>query len=76
VTALSLLEAAVIHNSRFLFADIYTHRKLHEQEAFSKRLTINLTIHDFDPCRKSLCMEVISIFFQHDLGLFPWFDKN
>ena len=40
---------AVVQDTPFLFVNIYTPNKIHEQEAFFQKIERNLDSYDFDP---------------------------
>ena len=58
---------AVVQGTPVLFVNIYAPNKIHEQEAFFKKIDGKLDEYDFDPNRKVIMGGDFNIFFDEDL---------
>ena len=58
---------AVVQGTPVLFVTIYARNKIHEQEAFFKKIDRKLDEYDFDPNRKVIMDGDFNIFFDEDL---------
>ena len=54
---------AVVQDTPFLFVNIYTPNKIHEQEAFFQNIERNLDSYDFDPNSKVVIGGDFNFFF-------------